>query len=201
MRLHLIRHAQSQSNAEGRIQGHLDIPLSEQGRREAVLLAERVAAMPVAALYSSPLRRARATAEAVANRSGLDLVTRNFLMERDVGEIAGLTSAEVAAKYPDWRRQRHPDSAQDTVPGYERDEAFHERVVPNMLALVASHPDDEVAVVTHGGVIGAFLRHALAITMRRSVTIPNAGITTYEIRNGAEHGQLLTLNDVCHLNE
>jgi probable phosphoglycerate mutase len=200
MRLHLIRHAQSQSNAEGRIQGHLDVPLSEQGRNQAVLLAERLTAMPITALYSSPLQRARTTADAVAAKLSLDVIERDFLMERDVGEIAGLTGPEVGERYPAWREKRYLEFAQDIVPGYEHDDIFRERVIPNMLALIESHPEDEVVVITHGGVIGAFYRHVLGITQRGTFSIANAALSTYEVRNGdAAKGQILTLNDACHL--
>lgn len=201
MKLHLIRHGQSTSNAEGRVQGRLDIPLSERGLREAELLAERLASMPIAALYASPLRRAKSTAQAVATRLGLGLQERDFLMERDVGELAGLTGDEISEQYPDWRERRQQANPEDVFPGYEADDVFHERVVPNMRALIEAHPDEEIAVVTHGGVIGVFCRDALGITVRRTVELHNASLSTYHAPDDGNGGQLMTLNDTCHLRE
>jgi broad specificity phosphatase PhoE len=199
MRLHLIRHGETTSNAEGRVQGHLDVPLSDRGLRQAALLAERLAGLPIAALYGSTLQRALRTAQIVAERIEVDLQERDFLMERDVGELSGLTGEEIGEKFPAWRKHRYLTNAQDIVPGYEGDEAFNKRVVPNMRALIEAHSDQEIAVVTHGGVIGAFCRHVLGITKRRSANIDNASLATFNIRDASSDIQLITLNDTCHL--
>ncbi len=201
MRLHLVRHGETTSNAEGRVQGHLDVPLSDRGLREAELLVERLAGMPIVALYSSTLQRAHRTARAVAERLDLELQARDFLMERDVGELSGLTGEEIGEKFPAWRKRRYLENAQDIVPGYEGDEAFNERVIPNLLGLIEAHSGQEIAVVTHGGVIGAYCRHVLRITKRRSAHIDNASLTTFNIRDAFADVQLISLNDTCHLRE
>ncbi len=201
MRLHLIRHGETTSNAEGRVQGHLDVPLSDRGQREASLLADRLAGMPIQALYASTLQRALHTARTVAQRIEVDVLEREFLMERDVGELSGLTGEEIGDKFPAWREHRYLTNAQDIVPGYEGDEAFNERVIPNLLALIEAHAEQEIAVVTHGGVIGAFCRHVLGITKRRSANIDNASLTTFNIRDAFADVQLISLNDTCHLRE
>ena len=201
MRLHLIRHGETTSNAEGRVQGHLDVPLSDRGLREAAQLAERLAGMPILALYASTLQRALRTAQIIAQRIEIDLQEHDFLMERDVGALSGLTREDIAKQYPEWRKQRLIPNAQRVVPGYENDDAFYKRVIPNIQALISDHPHQEIAVVTHGGVIGAFCRHVMGITVRGSVELSNASISTYEVRDGQEHGQMLSLNDTCHLDE
>ncbi len=201
MRLHLIRHGETTSNAEGRVQGHLDEPLSDHGMREAALLAERLAGMPIAVLYASPLQRARSTAETISARLSLEVQERDFLMERDLGALSGLTGDEIGEKYPAWRERRYLTNAGDIVPGYERDEMFNERVIPNMHALIEAHAEQEIAVVTHGGVIAAFCRHTLGVTIRRSVEISNASITTFRITEGGDAAQMISLNDTCHLIE
>ena len=100
MRLLLIRHGESIANAEGRLQGHLDIPLSDRGRRQAERLAERLAVLSVKALYTSPLLRAKGTAEIMSERLGLAIEQRAALMERNVGELEGLTREEIIARFP-----------------------------------------------------------------------------------------------------
>lgn len=201
MKLHLIRHGETTSNAEGRLQGHLNEPLSDRGALEAELLAERLAGMRIDALYASPLKRARSTAETVSARLSLEVQEREFLMERDLGELSGLTGDEIGEKYPGWRERRYLTNAGDVVPGYERDEVFNERVIPNMLALIEDHPQQEIAVITHGGVIAAFGRHVMGVTVRGSFQLSNASVSTYEVRDGQEHGQMLSLNDTCHLDK
>ena len=201
MRLHLIRHGETTSNAEGRVQGHLDEPLNDRGLREAALLAERLAGMPIEALYASTLQRALRTAQIVSQRTEIDIQQHDFLMERDVGALSGLTREDIVKRWPEWRKQRLVPNAQEVVPGYENDDAFYERVIPNILTLIADHPHQEIAVVTHGGVIGAFCRHVMGITVRGSVELSNASISTYEVREGQEQGQMIALNDTCHLNE
>ncbi len=86
-------------------------------------------------------------------------------------------------------------------PGYEEDDIFNERVIPNIKALISDHPHEDIAVVTHGGVIGGFCRHVMGITVRGSVELSNAGISTYEVREGQEQGQMLHPNDTCHLEQ
>ena len=157
--------------------------------------------MPIEALYASTLQRALRTAQIVSQRIGIDIQEREFLMERDVGALSGLTRQDIAREYPEWTKRRFIPNAEATVAGYEKDADFYERVVPNIQALIADHPHQEIAVVTHGGVIGAFCRHVMGITIRGSVELSNAGISTYEVRQGQEHGQMLALNDTCHLNE
>ncbi len=201
MRLHLIRHGQSVSNAEGRVQGHLDVPLSDRGIREAKLLADRLAAMPIAALYASPLKRAHRTAQTIAERLDIELQARDFLMERDVGGLSGLTGEEIGEKFPGWRERRYLTNAQDIVPGYDGDGPFNERVIPGMLALIEAHWVQEIAIITHGGVIGAFCRHALGITKRRSASIDNASLTTFDVPGAFADVQIISLNDTCHLRE
>jgi probable phosphoglycerate mutase len=137
----------------------------------------------------------------VSQRIEIDLQQREFLMERDVGELSGLTGDEIGDKFPAWREHRYLTNAQEIVPEYEGDEAFNERVIPNFVRLIEAHVDEEIAVVTHGGVIGAFCRHVLGITKRRSANIDNASLTTFTIRDAFADVQLIRLNDTCHLRQ
>lgn len=207
MRLLLIRHGESTGNADGRLQGHLDSPLSERGRWEGERLAERLESYSLDALYSSTLGRARGTAEIVAARLGLELEERSFLMERDVGALAGLTRDEIRERFPESVRVRLEDPGEVDVDGYERDAEFSERAVGGLEMIVEAHSEQTVAVVTHGGVIGAYCRHTLHIP-RVGVgpfEVSNAGITVFDVRDGAPDArmrprvQLVTLNDTCHL--
>jgi broad specificity phosphatase PhoE len=157
--VHLARHGESDWNAAGRWQGHADRPLTELGRRQAVELAERLASARLDAVYSSDLRRARETAEPVAERHGLEVTTLAALREVDVGGWSGLSRPEVEQRFPEafarWRGGGQ---------GWEDGETYEDmtaRVVDAVLEIAAAHPGGEVLVVAHGGPIRAL--HAVAL--------------------------------------
>ena len=116
----LARHGETDWNREGRFQGHADPPLNETGRAQAAELAAGLAGIHLAAVYSSPLRRALETAELVAATHGVDPVPIDALREVDVGSWQGLTRAEVGVRFPE-QLSRWFDYAQ----GWEDGESFN----------------------------------------------------------------------------
>jgi broad specificity phosphatase PhoE len=206
MRLYLIRHGQSSANAEGRLQGRLDFGLSERGRGQSEALAVRLANEGIHALYSSPLRRARETAEIVSGTLGLSIINREELIERDVGHLAGLTRAEIVERFPEYVRARAEVRDVD-VPGFETDASLAQRVERVFDEIIGAHEGQNVAVVSHGGVISAFLRHTLHMPVVRPgpFAVDNAAITTFMVHSDERDAvrqarvQLLALNDTCHL--
>lgn len=202
MRLLLIRHAESTGNAEARLQGHSDFPLSEKGLAQAARLAERLRGEPIAALYASPLSRAHRTAEFASAATGLPIEPLPTVMEYDFGEVSGLTWAEIRERYPEQIAvQRVRNAAYPAWPGEEGREAFRERVCTALWALEERHKDDTVAVVTHGGPILVFCLSVLGLPYRRPMPFAcdNASITVVQVREGK--GVLHTVNDTCHLRE
>jgi probable phosphoglycerate mutase len=160
----LARHGETDWNREQRWQGHADPGLNETGRRQAAELARRLAGLGLAAIYSSDLRRARETAEAVGAAAGLEVVPEPGLREIDVGEWSGLTTAEIARDFGEGlaRHQAGGD-------GWRRGEthaAMSERVVSTVARLAAAHPGQRVLCVLHGGVIRALLAHAAGVPLR-----------------------------------
>jgi broad specificity phosphatase PhoE len=131
----LVRHGETDWNAEGRLQGHTDRPLNDFGRRQAAALAERLADDGVDAVYASDLARARETAEILADRLGLPVVTDPDLRERNWGNWEGLTGSE---------RDRVEYA------GEER-EAHGERVIRAVRRIAEQHPGERIVIVTHGG--------------------------------------------------
>jgi probable phosphoglycerate mutase len=204
-RLVIIRHAQSEANAEGRIQGHLDVPLSALGLRQSARLAERLRALDVDAIYSSPFLRSKQTADVIAQGLGLDVQTRLGLRERNVGALQGLNRQEIIERFPEYG-QPGADVRQIKVEGFEQDEQLVPRVTGAFREILSANPDRTAAVVTHGGVIGSVLRWLLAMPRVRPgpFTIANASITTLDVRDYRHDiqlplAQLNTLNDTCHL--
>jgi broad specificity phosphatase PhoE len=132
----LVRHGETDWNAEGRLQGHTDRPLNDHGRRQANALAERLAGEePIAAIYASDLARARETAEIVGGRLGLPVVVDADLREKNWGNWEGLTGDERAAI---------------EFVGESTDE-HRERVMRAVRRIVERHPGQRIVVVTHGG--------------------------------------------------
>jgi broad specificity phosphatase PhoE len=149
MSLLLARHGETDWNREHRVQGQTDVGLNDAGRRQAEALADALADEHLDAVFSSDLARARDTAEAVAGRHGLDVVTDTALREKNFGSWEGLTDAEIAERFPDAARGRWGDG--------ETTEDVAGRVLPAIERIRARHPAETVLVVSHGGPIRVIL--------------------------------------------
>lgn len=159
----LIRHGETAWNAEHRIQGSLDIPLSATGIRQAALLAERLRDEPIAAVYSSDLARAALTAGPLAGQVGCDLKLDARLRERAFGIFEGLTLDEIAARYTaDFQRWRAREFDW-AMEGGESAGALQSRLTAALTEIVVAHPGQTVAVVAHGGVLDIVYRQARAL--------------------------------------
>ncbi|MDE3090678.1 MAG: histidine phosphatase family protein, partial [Chloroflexota bacterium] len=128
MRLLLIRHGETDWNNEGRIQGHTDTPLNARGFEQAKRLAARLACEKLDAIYTSPLARARATADLIAQEHGVAAMLDDRLKEKYLGELEGLTSGEFELRYPDLYREWHASKEHFPLPGEEPPLAFRQRV-------------------------------------------------------------------------
>ena len=173
-----LRHGETAWNRELRIQGHADVPLNELGHWQAERLAEALAGEGIAAIYTSDLERAHATARALAARTGAPLAAERALRERAFGSFEGVTFADIDARWPDealrWRR-REPDFGPG---GGETLSAFHARTVAAAAALAARHPGQVIALVAHGGVLDCLYRAAAGVDLQapRSWQLGNAVI-------------------------
>jgi broad specificity phosphatase PhoE len=198
----LIRHGRSTWNAEGRIQGWADPPLDDFGREQARRLAQRLAdeRHNVAAIYSSPLARARQTAEEIARMLKLVLQTDDRLKENNVGQITGLTGAEVEQQFPDWAALFHR-SGNEWVPppGGEDRDGLLKRAVAAMTDVVAHHPEQTVAVVSHGGTLGVYLGHLLEMQIHRRLPFQFDNASLSIVRVDERRVRLIKLNDTSHL--
>ena len=179
-RIVAIRHGETAWNASTRIQGHTDIPLNDHGQRQAQLLAQALAqADPIDAIYSSDLKRALATAQALSQQTGAHLVTHVGLRERAFGDFEGRSFAQIEQEMPEqaqlWRT-RVPDW---TPPGGgESLLAMQQRVMTTVNALAEQHPGQQIAVVAHGGVLDVLYRAATQQSLQapRTWALGNAAI-------------------------
>jgi broad specificity phosphatase PhoE len=182
----LARHGQSDWNAARRWQGLADRPLTEHGREQALALAARLAHIELDAVYSSNLRRARETAEAVARTQGLEVVEVPDLAEVDVGSWSGLTREEAEERFPDGYRRWL-----DGRPGWDDGETYEQmadRVLAAVRAIAAESEGDRALIVAHGGPIRAIHADALGLDVhsyrRLRPVEPNARLSAVCFEDG-----------------
>jgi broad specificity phosphatase PhoE len=146
----LVRHGETDWNADGRLQGQTDRPLNDFGRRQARQLAKELADEELEAIYASDLVRARETADVVGDRLGLPVVLDADLREKDWGTWEGLTAAE---------RDRVEFVGEST-------EEHQERILSALRRIADHHPDGgRLLVVTHGGSIRRVQTAALGLAL------------------------------------
>ncbi len=158
----LVRHGQTSWNRQRRYLGWHDIELDEIGRQQARSLANRLAAWPIEAIYTSDLQRAAKTAAAIGYVIGLTAKPEPRLRELDFGSIEGLTFEEAQARYPDGMVSWLSD-ADRPPPGVEPYGIFRSRIASFMVDVQKTHPDETVLIVTHGGPIREILRQSLGL--------------------------------------
>jgi probable phosphoglycerate mutase len=200
MRLILVRHGETDSNKASLALGRDDVELNETGRWQAQRLAEALQCQPLAAVYSSPLRRALATAHAIAERHQLAVRLDDGLIEMDIGEMEGLTFQQVRDRYPQflqlWLGGR---AAYEPMPGGERLLDVQERAWQALERICAAWTQETVAVVTHNFVLLSILCRVLGLELAdfRRLRHNVAAVSVLQVQEGRM--TVLGLNDTCHL--
>jgi broad specificity phosphatase PhoE len=163
-RLYLIRHGQTDWNAQGRLQGRIERSLDEHGREQARKVGEQLAHLPIAHVYSSPMQRARETAQLIASfHSTCKILEREALVEASFGaSIEGLTRDEYHTRYAGPLQKRKLCSKEELWQwkAEEDSESLSEvesRIVPCLHQICKLHREESVLIVTHGGVIRMLL--------------------------------------------
>jgi broad specificity phosphatase PhoE len=195
----LVRHGQSTWNHEHRIQGQLDPPLSDEGRRQAAQLGRRLAGRVFAGFYSSDLKRASETAGLIAEVVGIAPSPMPELREIYLGEWEGLHTDDLGARFPQAWASWSQEPDWDLVPGGEGSAVFEARVAAAIDSLFKRHEQGDVLVVTHGGVIQVALHGVVGRSSRGifQFRIQNASMSVIERRNGRI--VVSGVNDVGHL--
>ena len=205
--LHLIRHGHAVPDPDAALD-HADdydeMGLSSKGAAQAAALARRLrATVPLSAVYASPTRRARETAEAIAHAFGLGITYDERIREIALGtETYGhVPAAERANAMRDRLRELAKVALRDgswaSIPGAEAPDAVRARVTAAMAAIVALHPDAHVAVVSHAGSIEAYLADVLGIARPFFYPIFNTSLNSVRVVDGS--ATVLRLNDTAHL--
>jgi len=157
----LIRHGETDWNIEGRWQGQSDVPMNARGHRQAQEVARKLAGSGIAAIYSSDLVRAYATAEALAGQTGLEIHTDERLREINQGEWQGMLVSEIQERYASRFENRRQNPLTIAPPGGETVAEVQERVVSAVEEILQRHPDERVAIVSHGFALAVIQVHYL----------------------------------------
>jgi broad specificity phosphatase PhoE len=199
LKLVLIRHAETLWNRERRYLGRQDPPLSETGRAQADAVGQLLAKEQIEAVWSSPLRRARETAEAIATLRGLTVRVDDQFGEMHFGQWEGLTSEEVSAKFPEMYRTWLDTPHLATVPNGETLSDVRGRALQGLSALRQAHDGGTVALVTHGVTGRILILEALGLGLDRiwSLQVSFTGISELEFRD--DWAVVHRMNSLVHL--
>jgi broad specificity phosphatase PhoE len=177
---YLARHGQTTWNVQGRRQGHLDSPLTADGVLQATKNADLVAALPVDRVFSSPLGRARSTAEVLAARLGLPVEVVDDLREIHHGHIAGLTNEEIRRDFPEVARGRAADKYSYRFPGGESYADADERA-RRALFQIATAGACRPLIVSHEMIGRMLLRNLLDLDQRTALSRSHPHDVVYRI--------------------
>lgn len=153
----LIRHGETDWNIEGRWQGQADVPLNSRGREQAAKLAQTLTGMDISIIYASDLSRTVETASILARSLNVELRLDARLREIHQGEWQGVLSSEIQKKYADEFRRRRDNPMSVAPPGGETASQVMERVAAAIEDIRLSHPEETVAIVSHGFAIACLL--------------------------------------------
>ena len=205
-RLFLVRHGRVDFDARDRFRTsprgrQWDPPLGEEGRTQAEHLASRLLAMRrPAAVYTSPFLRCLETIEPFARATGVEPVTDEDLGEVFIGEWEGVPFEEIlGASEEVARRAREFEGMFSVAPGGESAAELRARVVPAVDGMLERHPDGDVVVVAHGGVVNAYAGHVLGVHHDMFFMPENTSISTFDLDEGDGGPSVRFLNDVLHL--
>ncbi|MBB5710413.1 histidine phosphatase family protein [Sphingomonas xinjiangensis] len=191
----LIRHA-SHAHLGKILSGRLaGIGLSPAGMGEAERLADHLRLHELAALVSSPVQRARETADAVAQGRGLDVEIAESLDEIDFGAWTG-RAFESLADDPDWHRW-NTNRAIASAPGGESMAAAQRRVIAFLQAIAERHAGESVAVVSHCDIIRAALAHVLGLSLDAVHRFDVDPASVSRIAMGDWGARVMSINEVC----
>jgi len=197
LRLLIVRHGETEWNAQRRYQGQSDVPLSDAGRAQARALVGRLARETLAAAYVSDLGRAVETAEILLAGRDVPLVKEARLREMNFGVLEGLTFKDAYARYPAeidaWLKDYNTPP-----PGGEDLDSFAARVASLLDELQANHDEQVILLVAHGGPLSELARLALGMphTRRWSFVMDNAGLSELQFNDGFPRVKFW--NETCH---
>lgn len=184
-RVYLLRHAEPDHEYTRRFLGRLDPDLSPNGVRQANRIAKRICPLQPERCFSSPLRRARSTADIIASQCGLEVETDDSLLEIDFGQMEGLTFKEAASRYPDITDSWQALSQDFCFPGGESFSGFNARAA-KVAAMLRESQEKSTLLIAHGGILRGVLCNLLGVRADGPLRfrLAYAALTTLEVYDG-----------------
>jgi broad specificity phosphatase PhoE len=178
--------------------GWSDEDLDDVGHSQVQRLSPRLANLPIASIYSSPLQRTRTTAAIIAKPHRLDVEFSDDLIELRLGDWQGLHMDEIIQRWPELWRQSRIDPSDVTMPNGESFQQVTDRAIRIFKKVLAANQSKQVIMVTHDIVVRVLVAHVLGTSnsIYRRFEINNASLTVVRVINGK--ALLTTLNDTSH---
>lgn len=200
----LVRHGETQWNAERRLQGQSNSPLTEQGQQQAKRVGERVAAYGITHIISSDLGRAKQTAEIIAEFTGCPVSTDPRLRELNMGVLETRKLAELTAEEEQWRHSLINGSPQGRIPGGETMAEAAERMHQALNACRELPAGSRVLLVSHGMALGTLINTLLGLPAwaERRIRLRNGSLSRVDYQQSpwlADGWIVETAGDVSHL--
>lgn len=201
--IYIVRHCQSQGNLGGRFQGQTDAEITTEGKRQLELLSLRFRNITIDRIYTSPLKRAIATAEAVNRFHNLPIKVSDELIEIDVGDMANLSFQEVVERFPELAKNWNESPDLCCFPNGETMKAVYRRSSEFVNRIASENLGKTCVLATHGGVIRnmyAYIACGEIEGLRKSVVFGNTSVSIIEVDS---HGRYTwkIINDLSHLPE
>ena len=199
-RIFLVRHGATVLSAEDRFAGETDVALADVGREQARRLAERLRDEKLAAVYASPLGRARETAAILAEPHGLHVETRDGFREISHGRWEQMTRREVGERFPVEAAEWERDPYTFAPAGGESGLAVTARALPVLIECVSAHPGACTVVVSHKATIRLLLSSLLGFDPRRyrdNLDLDPASLTIVDFKDPSR-ARLTLFNDTSH---
>ena len=180
-KLYLIRHGETDYNNALRFQGQTDIPLNQKGIEQAEKVADFLKDVPLQAIYTSSLKRARTTAEIIGSAKGLEPQATDALREMSFGIWENMNSKDIQKKYAKEWKDFFASPAKTKIPEGESMSEVQQRAYPEVQRILDQYPEGDVAFVAHGGIIRVLICTMLGLDLNRSwhLHVGNASITCF----------------------
>ena len=180
-KLYLIRHGETDYNNTMRFQGQIDIPLNRKGIEQAEKVADFFKDIPLQAIYTSTLQRARTTAEFIGKAKGIKPQETDALREMSFGIWENMNSKDIQKNYAKEWKDFFASPASTTIPQGESMSEVQKRAYPVVQQILDEHPEGDVAFVAHGGIIRVLICTMLGLDLNRAwhLHVGNASITCF----------------------
>ena len=180
-KLYLVRHGETDYNNSLRFQGQIDIPLNQKGIEQAEKVAGFLKDIPLHAIYSSSLKRARTTAEIIGRVKGIEPQITDALREMSFGIWENMNSSDIQKKYAKEWKDFFASPASTKIPQGESMSDVQKRSYPVVQQILDQYPEGDVAFVAHGGIIRVLICTMLGLDLNRAwhLHVGNASVTCF----------------------